>query len=135
MDNRICKAKSIFDGKWVVGYYVAVPWEHDSEIVHLIISQKAEYRGCGEFGPWNVCRVDPNTVCRYTGKEDQHNEPVFENDFVYTEFGRSCLVVWFSSPQYCGWDLIPVANFDAPAPNKNTIWASRNLEVYGNKFD
>ena len=61
MDKHICKAKSVFDGKWVYGYYVVVPWE--DEFAHLIIEQGAEYKGAGEFEWDKVHRVDPHTVC------------------------------------------------------------------------
>ena len=66
MDKHICKAKRIFDGKLVVGYYVAVPWEYDGELAHLIIDLGAEYKGSGEFTWDSIHRVDPETVCAVT---------------------------------------------------------------------
>jgi hypothetical protein len=88
MDKHICKAKSVFDGKWVYGYYVAVPFECEKELAHLIIEQDAEYIGCGEFKHWNVHRVDPDTVCRCTEMtefvvtDESVNAPLFDGDIV-----------------------------------------------------
>ena len=67
MDKYICKAKSIFDGKWVYGYYVKSPWA--GKVTHLIIEQSAEYRGAGEFDWRGVYRVDPDTVCTCNNTE------------------------------------------------------------------
>jgi hypothetical protein len=63
MDKHICKAKTVYDGSYVSGYYVAVPWEHTDEVIHLIIDVNAEYQGGGSFSWHNVHRVDPNTIC------------------------------------------------------------------------
>lgn len=62
MVNNICKARSVFDNRWVYGYYVAVPWDNDGQIVHLIIEPQTEYRGSGEFEWMGVHRVKPETV-------------------------------------------------------------------------
>jgi hypothetical protein len=69
MNKHICKAKSVFDSKWVYGYYVAVPWEYKNEIAHIIIEPNAEYKGCGEFSHWHTHRVDPSTVCSIDNTE------------------------------------------------------------------
>lgn len=62
MNKHICKAKRLYDGSWVYGYYVQAQWHDTIEVAHLIIDQDAEYKGAGEF-TWNhVYRVDPATV-------------------------------------------------------------------------
>lgn len=61
MEDYIFKAKSIFDGTWVYGYYIKTKW--CGKIAHLIIEPIAEYKGKGEFDWRGVRRVDPNTVC------------------------------------------------------------------------
>ena len=67
MTNCIFKAKSVFDGMWVYGYYVKSPW--CGQTVHLIIESTAEYKGKGEFDWRQVHRVDPDTVCMYNNTE------------------------------------------------------------------
>lgn len=61
MNNYVCKAKTIFDGTLVYGYYVKSPWA--GEVAHLIIETTAEYKGAGEFDWRSIHRVDPHTVC------------------------------------------------------------------------
>lgn len=62
MTKYLCKAKRIFDGKWVVGYYVALPWEDTGETAHLIIDVNGKYKCHGSF-TWNsIHRVYPDTV-------------------------------------------------------------------------
>ena len=61
MINYIFKAKRVFDGAWVYGYYVKSPWA--GKFAHLIIELDAEYNGNGEFNWRKVHRVDPDTVC------------------------------------------------------------------------
>ena len=83
----------------------------------------------------DMLMVDHTTVCRYTGVKDKNGTKIFEHDYVRTIFGRICEVVWFSSPQHCGWDLVPVTNLNCDAPSKNSLWDPNWLIVVGNKFD
>lgn len=80
MNKHICKAKRIFDGEWVYGYYIAAPW--DGEIAHFIIEQNTEYKGAGEFTWHGVHRVNPDTICRCTGIKDNNGNMIFEHDIV-----------------------------------------------------
>lgn len=61
MNKYICKAKSVYDGAWVYGYYVKSSWA--GQVAHLIIEQDAEYKGAGEFNWRDIHRVDPDTLC------------------------------------------------------------------------
>lgn len=134
MNNLICKAQDIETNSWVQGYYVSKVDPLYGFPYHYLL-----YQGCDKhnipdsFLTWH--KINPDTVCRYTGLNDQHDEPIFEHDWVHTEFGRTCEVVWFSSPSYVGWDLIPVSDFDDPPPNKCTLFSPENLEVIANRFD
>lgn len=73
MNNCICKAKAISDGKWIYGYYVKALWENSLETVHIIIETNAEYKGAGEFSWKSVRRVDPDTVCWIGDYKDESN--------------------------------------------------------------
>ena len=134
MDIYTCKAKTLYDGKWITGYYLQGKYWFDDEPMHFIFqANEVTVFPRSEFT--DAHEIDPSTLCRYTGLNDQHDEPIFEHDWVHTEFGRTCEVVWFSSPSYVGWDLIPVSDFDDPPPNKCTLFSSENLEVIANRFD
>lgn len=67
MDRHICRAKDINTGEWVYGYYICVPNKYGHDLAHLIIEQKCEYSGCGEFWWMDTHEVDPDTVCQCTG--------------------------------------------------------------------
>lgn len=88
MDRHICRAKDINTGEWVYGYYICVPNKYDHDLAHLIIEQKCEYSGCGEFWWMDTHEVDPETVCRCTGMTEfvmtdkSVNSPIFEGDIV-----------------------------------------------------
>ena len=77
-------------------------------------------------------QVDPATLGKCIGRCDKNNKPIFENDIVKTKYGRLCLVVWFQSPQFIGFDLKPLEDKN-PAPTKYDLFDC--LEVIGNKFD
>ena len=82
MDRHICRAKDINTGEWVYGYYICVPNKYGHDLAHLIIEQKCEYSGCGEFWWMDTHEVDPETVCRCTGWHDSNKTPIFEKDIV-----------------------------------------------------
>lgn len=137
MENEILfRGKCIDSGEWVYGYYVAVPEEYSGKLIHAIFDpNESEHICMGEYKDYGWHEVNPDTICRCTGLTDEHGNLIFEHDYVRTIFGRICEVVWFSSPQHCGWDLNPIANLNCSAPNKNSLWSSEWLTVLDNKFD
>lgn len=70
MRSPISAAKTLFDGKWVYGYYVAVPWDFGNDVAHMIIEPDAEYEGNGEFKWEGVHRVHEDTVSLYSGMNE-----------------------------------------------------------------
>ena len=94
MNKHICKAKcknnefwrKNKNGSWVYGYYVPAKDEYGDEVTHAIFSTDCRYRGAAEYDYWEWYEVDPNTVCRYTGKEDKNGTPIFENDICKVDF-------------------------------------------------
>lgn len=83
-------------------------------------------------------QIDPSTLCRFTGKFDRNDKPIYEHDIVKTQYGRLCMVEWFSSDSYCGFDLKPIntsENLKNPAPSEYYLWFQGDIEVVGNIFD
>lgn len=134
-DNRgLWRGKSIDEEKteveWKYGYYVYQRPRKgafgqqitNADFEHHFIITKDGYR----------FEIDPSTLGRYIGLTDVKGNLIFEGDIVKTKYGRLCLVVWFQSPQFIGFDLKPLEDKN-PAPTKYDLFDY--LEVVGNKFD
>lgn len=117
MDFYTCKAKSLHDGKWIYGY-VSRPDYMTNELCFV--------------GPeFIIRRIDQNTICRYTGKEDKNGNPIFENDIVVGKAGVPMLVCWNDV-----WACFEVMyEIKGIGPQVNSLCASEKLEIIGNDFD
>ena len=58
---------------------------------------------------------------------DKHYRPLYEGDYVITEYGRVCKIVWRQNYSIIGYDLESVGFFDAPPPNRSGMWNPSNL--------
>lgn len=101
------------NGTWIYGYLA------DGNYIN---SPESE----GEF------LVDKDTVGQYIGVDDKKGKEIYEDDIVRTSSGRICKVVWFSSPQYQGWDLKPIEEKNT-IPTEVEFW--NDLEVIGNVYE
>lgn len=69
MREILFKAKRLSDGEWVEGYLYRL---HDSLNPFIMLRNRH-----GE-----AYKVDPSTVCQYTGLTDKNGEKIFEGDVV-----------------------------------------------------
>lgn len=69
MDKHICRAKRIDNGEWIEGYFVGEAFDQGYMV-----------RQIKNIAGWKTYPIDIDTVCRFTGKEDKHGNPIFEND-------------------------------------------------------
>ena len=86
----------------------------------------------------NTCQVIPETVGQYAGS-DKNGKKIFEGDIVKTKTGRLCIVYWFVSPSFCGFDLKPVDTVEnilhTSKPPAHDLFLPENLEVIGNIYE
>lgn len=134
------KAKRIFDSKWVCGYFYQ---ENDNTYI---------IEDCQNDSPLNrniPYKVDPSTVCQFTGFLDKNGKEIYEGDvlrsdeYPYNYHGKDnyfAEVYW--SEYSCGVDLriqkspqTDVHGDYAGIRESLTLNFARTFEVIGNIHD
>lgn len=150
MNNHICKAKSRSTGEWVQGYYVQKTDPLLNFPYHFILNQECDNGSSllSSFMTWH--QVDPDTVCRYTGLNDQKCNPIFENDMIkfcryyeYWDADNEILLdkVIFEDGCFCLEHTYSCDGYNELSCIYNEISFSGEydsdciFEVIGNKFD
>lgn len=130
------KAKRTDNGEWVEGYYVKYqPCASRPEYVHGIVPTYAS--------ALYMIKIDPDTLCQYTGLTDKNGKKIWENDIVLLheeiQDYEWKATVKFGNPNWeynLGWQLVPIGGCDM---NKDILlWIDMEIatcEVIGNIFD
>ena len=127
MREILFKAKRIDNGEWVEGNII-LSKDADEEYKAIIIpsvnsNMFTEDSGNEDLGFENWYKVDPSTICQYTGLTDKNGKKIWENDILKYE-----------------WDgeiKIDVIKYEAPmfTYSKSMRWSLYKDEVIGNIFD
>lgn len=115
------KAKSIYNNEWVYGDLL-----HKTDGTHI-------YMGKGESGHILCPRVDPSTVCLFTGLKDLCAEEVWEGDIIENpEFPfEKRTVTWFD----CVLGFVPMDEDECQDRDVSFLVLFKKWKVVGNKFD
>lgn len=124
IENIKFKAKSIYNGEWVYGDLL-----HQSDGTHI-------YMGKGEGGHILCPRVDPSTVCQYTGEKDMNGTEIYIGDIISNLETRSAIeVVWNDRLKRLDCKFISGANSRLDVPFGIFISRHKRIIVLISKFD
>lgn len=129
MRQILFKAKRIDNGEWVEGYYSKSPDPLFGFLKDFIFAPY--YDKEKECGYDNGYKIDPNTICQFTGLYDKNGNKIWENDVVReSSCGYEGIIEYIDAVYCIEWIGEPYIRDDL------MFWIKeRNLEVIENIFD
>lgn len=124
------KAKRIDNGEWVEGYYVKTRIGTDIKPSDVIFVPFKINRN----EEWGWIKIDPDTLCQYTGLTDKNGKKIWENDILRRD-GYWDIRIEFENGVFMvrNTDKVQYINRVVYAPI--SIFDIKMYEVIGNIFD
>ena len=118
IENIKFKAKRLDNGKWVTGYF----YQENGDT--YIIEDRQRISMLNRNHPY---RVDPSTVCQFTGLKDKDGNPIYEGDIV--DFGGEGEVIFKDGAFYAKFGKYTECLLSSLVKSKESI------TVVGSEFD
>lgn len=120
------KGKRLDNGQWVEGNYGFFKSVNGNEKMHHITTEDGK-----------AIRIDPSTLCQFTGLTDKNGKKIFENDICSTDIKRPYAFVIFRNGcfMYQLNDGEEKDYFDIMMPIEPLVTSDKYTEVIGNIFD
>ena len=122
MREILFRAKRIDNGEWVEGFYVN-RFDVNEEIEHLIFWRKS-------YTVWEYAKIDPETLCQFTGSNDKNGNCIWENDIVSGYFNHKKITGFIKYGSNAVYYIEREGSYGIHLDNSED-W----LEVIGNIFD
>lgn len=122
MREILFRAKRTDNGEWVEGFYVN-RFDVNEEIEHLIFWRKS-------YTVWEYAKIDPETLCRFTGLKDKNGNRIWENDIVSGYFNHKKITGFIKYGSNAVYYIEREGSYGIHLDNSED-W----LEVIGNIFD
>ena len=151
-DRYLFRAKRIDNGEWVEGNIVLskdADDEYKAIIIPSVNSNMFTQESCNEdLGFENWYKVDPSTICQYTGLKDVNCKLIWENDILSISKKMDSIGNYYHPPVkyptnvFVRWDLCAWL-WETISKNKKDkyyisfpdAWCHYEAEVIGNIFD
>ena len=125
MREILFKAKRICDGKWVEGYYLRDRYRIGGKDIIF-------YRKDSDRFTVYTDRINPETLCQFTGRCDKNENKIWENDII--QYGAVAAVVKFG--EYGNGNLGFYVDFPEETNyRKDFSYWSKKVVVIGNAVD
>lgn len=134
------RGKRTDNGEWVEGYFIKTKLGKDtspSDVVFVPWKENRNEEKENRNEEWGWIKVDPDTLCQYTGLTDKNGKKIWENDIIKTsKYGKDD----GKGSNIAGFDIFSV-QWDDGGFALYSKWRRFNLrdnngyEVIGNIFD